>query len=98
MPSSGASWRIRKHPRAAPLDKEEPRTEGLHAGDGSNLPRSGKLRGWLKAQDDALDMYFMCGPSDATGADEYQPQRRPEQEERGPQGLVFGGEDAFGDY
>jgi hypothetical protein len=26
MPSSGASWRIRRHPRAAPLDKEEPRT------------------------------------------------------------------------
>jgi hypothetical protein len=26
MPSSGAFWRIRRHPRAAPLDKEEPRT------------------------------------------------------------------------
>jgi transposase len=26
MPSSGAFWRIRRHPRAAPLDKEESRT------------------------------------------------------------------------
>ena len=26
MPFSGASWRIRSHLRAAPLDKEEPRT------------------------------------------------------------------------
>jgi transposase len=26
MPSLGASWQIRKRPRAAPLDKEEPRT------------------------------------------------------------------------
>jgi hypothetical protein len=26
MPSSGAFWRIRRHSRAAPLDKEEPRT------------------------------------------------------------------------
>jgi hypothetical protein len=25
MPSSGPSWRIRRGPRAAPLDKEEPR-------------------------------------------------------------------------
>ena len=27
MPSSGASWRTRGHHRAAPLDKEEPRTQ-----------------------------------------------------------------------
>jgi hypothetical protein len=26
MPSLGASWQIRRRPRAAPLDKEEPRT------------------------------------------------------------------------
>jgi hypothetical protein len=32
-PSTGASWRIRRHPRAAPLDKEE--------------PRSGERRSWL---------------------------------------------------
>jgi hypothetical protein len=27
MPSSGAVWRILRHPRAASLDKEEPRTQ-----------------------------------------------------------------------
>ena len=47
--------------------------DGFHAVGGSNLPRSGKLRGCLNAQDDALDIYFPCGLSDATGADEYEP-------------------------
>src|SRR5215212_5188174 len=36
MPSSGASWRTRRQPRAAPLDKEEPRRE---------IPRSSVNRG-----------------------------------------------------
>ena len=62
----------------------DPLYDGFHAVGGSNLPRSGELRGCLNAQDDALDMYFTCGLSDATGADEYQPQRRPKQEEYGP--------------
>jgi hypothetical protein len=31
MPSLGASWQIRKRPRAAPLDKEEPRRPLLRA-------------------------------------------------------------------
>jgi hypothetical protein len=39
MPSSGAFWRIRRHPRAAPLDKEEPRTQYMRS---SGYPVSAK--------------------------------------------------------
>jgi hypothetical protein len=80
------------------LTKRSPERDGFHAVGGSNLPRSGKLRGCLNAKDDALEMYFTCGLSDATGADEYQPQRRPKQEECGPQDCAFAGEDASCDY
>jgi hypothetical protein len=52
--------------------------DGLHAVGGSNLPRSGKLGDYLNAQDGALEMYFICGLSDLTGADEYQPEGGPD--------------------
>jgi hypothetical protein len=57
---------------------KRPENDALHAVGGSNLPRAGKLRGCLNAQDDALDMYFTCGLSDLTGGDQDQPERRPD--------------------
>jgi hypothetical protein len=42
MPSSGAFWRIRGHPRAAPLDKEEPRNP-VKAKFAELVPLSGKF-------------------------------------------------------
>ena len=80
------------------LTRRSLESDGFLAIGGSNLPRSGELRGCLNAHEDALDISFICGRSDLAGADEYQPQHRPDQEECGPKGSVFAGEGASCDY
>jgi transposase len=42
MPSSGACWRIRRQPRATPLDKEEPRTPLGRSSENYPSTHSGK--------------------------------------------------------
>src|SRR5687767_11817426 len=89
----GGGWcRLLPHRGRQDPRSNDPLYDGFHAVGGSNLPRSGKLRGCLNAQDDALHMYFTCGLSDATGGDEDEPERRPEKENCGPQGSVLTGE------
>jgi hypothetical protein len=49
MPSSGASWRTRERIRAAPLDKEEPRTQLLDNSVNRPAADAPKLAYWHHA-------------------------------------------------
>jgi transposase len=55
MPFSGASWRIRRHLRATPLDKEEPRIP--HMRSSQNTPKA-KFAEWRFSEEERLNVVY----------------------------------------